>query len=117
PKTSQYGTDVVERPAGVLRTHRLVSSKWYFPQWTQKVIGSTVDPAKKLMTLKTINFTFDSFLSVYETLSYVPHPSDPGLLKQDATVQVEEVPLNRCMEDVLTKNISTNAGKGCQDLE
>lgn len=80
---------------------------------------STVDPAKKLMTLKTINLTFGSFLSVYETLSYVPHPSDPGktLLKQEATVQVEGVPLNRYMEDVLTKNISTNAGKGRQGLE
>lgn len=80
---------------------------------------STVDPAKKLMTLKTINLTFGSFLSVYETLSYVPHPTDPEktLLKQEATVQVEGVPLNRYMEDVLTKNISTNAGKGRQGLE
>lgn len=129
--TAVIGTDVVERRVvdGVLHTHRLVSSKWYFPQWAQKLIGSpnvcyaseqsTVDPAKKLMTLKTINLTFGSFLSVYETLSYVPHPSDPGktLLKQEATVQVEGVPLNRYMEDVLTKNISTNAGKGRQGLE
>lgn len=71
------------------------------------------------MTLKTVNLTFGSFLSVYETVSYVPHPTDPGktLLKQEATVQVEGVPLNRYMEDVLTKNISTNAGKGRQGLE
>lgn len=129
--TAVIGTDVVERRVvdGVLHTHRLVSSKWYFPQWAQKLIGSpnvcyaseqsTVDPAKKLMTLKTINLTFGSFLSVYETLSYVPHPTDPEktLLKQEATVQVEGVPLNRYMEDVLTKNISTNAGKGRQGLE
>lgn len=80
---------------------------------------STVDPKERLMTLKTINLTFGSFLSVYETLSYVPHPTDPSktLLKQEATVQVEGVPLNRYMEDVLTKNISTNAGKGRQGLE
>ncbi|XP_035779817.1 protein slowmo-like isoform X2 [Anopheles albimanus] len=80
---------------------------------------STVDPQQRLMTLKTINLTFGSFLSVYETLSYVPHPTDPAktLLKQEATVQVEGVPLNRYMEDVLTKNISTNAGKGRQGLE
>lgn len=33
------GTDVVERTVvdGVLHTHRLVSSKWYFPRWTQAV--------------------------------------------------------------------------------
>ncbi|KAL1394412.1 hypothetical protein pipiens_011980, partial [Culex pipiens pipiens] len=88
----------------VLHTYRLVSSKSYFLQWAQKLIGSlnvfyasgqsTEDPGKRLMT---INLTFGSFLSVYETLSYVPHPTDPckSLLKQEATVQVEGVPLNR----------------------
>lgn len=33
------GTDVVERNVvnGVLHTHRIVSSKWYFPKWAQAV--------------------------------------------------------------------------------
>lgn len=33
------GTDVVERSVvdGVLHTHRLVSTKWYFPRWAQAV--------------------------------------------------------------------------------
>lgn len=33
------GTDVVERKIvdGVLHTHRLVGSTWYFPRWTQSV--------------------------------------------------------------------------------
>lgn len=33
------GTDVVERKVvdGVLHTHRLVSSIWYFPRWAQAV--------------------------------------------------------------------------------
>lgn len=33
------GTDVVDREVvdGVLHTHRLVSSKWYFPSWAQTV--------------------------------------------------------------------------------
>lgn len=33
------GTDVVERRVvdGVLITHRLVSSKWFFPKWAQAV--------------------------------------------------------------------------------
>lgn len=37
--TAVIGTDVVERTVenGVLHTHRLVSSRWYFPSWTQKV--------------------------------------------------------------------------------
>jgi hypothetical protein len=37
--TAVIGTDVVERKIldGVLHTHRLVSSKWYFPRWAQAV--------------------------------------------------------------------------------
>lgn len=33
------GTDVVDRKVvdGVLHTHRLVGSTWYFPRWTQSV--------------------------------------------------------------------------------
>lgn len=33
------GTDVVDRKVvdGVLHTHRLVSSTWYFPTWAQSV--------------------------------------------------------------------------------
>lgn len=38
--TAVVGTDVVDRAVsedGVLHTHRLVSSKWYFPNWVQRV--------------------------------------------------------------------------------
>lgn len=54
-----------------------------------------------------------------EVLQYQPHPTDPSktLLKQQATVNIEGVPLNRYMEDVLTNNISFNAGRGRQGLE
>ncbi|EDS41722.1 conserved hypothetical protein [Culex quinquefasciatus] len=98
---NQINTVVIGTDVSCTRT---ASSKSYFLQWAQKLIGSlnvfyasgqsTEDPGKRLMT---INLTFGSFLSVYETLSYVPHPTDPckSLLKQEATVQVEGVPLNR----------------------
>lgn len=71
------------------------------------------------MTLKTTNVTFGSFLSMDEVLQYRPHPTDPSktLLRQQATVSIEGVPLNRYMEEVLTKNISFNASKGRQGLE
>lgn len=129
--TAVIGTDVVERTVidGVLHTHRLVSSRWYFPKWAQRIIGnakvcyaserSTVNPTEREMTLKTVNVTFGHFLSVDETLLYTPHPTDPSktLLKQQATVSVEGVPLNRYMEDILTKNISFNASKGRLGLE
>lgn len=38
--TAVIGTDVVDRRVddnGVLHTHRVVSSKWYFPKWAQAV--------------------------------------------------------------------------------
>lgn len=125
------GTDVVDRTVidGVLHTHRLVSSRWYFPSWAQKIIGtpkvcyasehSVVDPCQRQMTLKTTNVTFGSFLSMDEVLQYRPHPTDPSktLLQQQATVSIEGVPLNRYMEEVLTKNIHNNATKGRQGLE
>jgi hypothetical protein len=71
------------------------------------------------MTLKTTNVTFGSFLSMDEVLQYRPHPTDPNktLLRQQATVNIEGIPLNRYMEEVLTKNISFNASKGRQGLE
>lgn len=80
---------------------------------------STVNPNERQMTLKTINLTFGSFLTMDETLLYTPHPTDPSktLLQQQATVSIEGVPLNRYMEEVLTKNISFNANRGRQGLE
>lgn len=130
--TSIIGTDVVERKVdehGVLHTHRVVSSKWYFPKWAQALIGtahvcyanerSTVDPKTKNMTLQTNNITFGRYIAVDEVLRYIPHPTDPTktLLRQEATVVVDGVPLNHYMEDMLTKTISLNAGKGRQGLE
>lgn len=129
--TAVVGTDVVERTVvdGVLHTHRLVSSQWYFPSWVQKIIGtpkvchaserSTVDTHEKQMTLKTTNVTFGSFLSVDEVLQYAPHPTDPSktLLRQQATVSVEGVPLSKYMEEALTNNISFNASRGRLGLE
>lgn len=71
------------------------------------------------MVLKTINVTFGTFLTVDENLNYKPHPTDPNktLLQQDATVSVEGVPLGHYMEDLLTKSICSNAGKGRLALE
>ncbi|XP_065164910.1 protein slowmo [Atheta coriaria] len=125
------GTDVVDREVvdGVLHTHRLVSSKWYFPSWAQTIIGnakicyasekSLVNPISREMIMKTINLTFCRHIAVHETLKYVPHPSDSSktLLKQEAVVTVKGVPLTNYMEDILTNKISLNAGKGRQAME
>lgn len=125
------GTDVVDRKVvdGVLHTHRLVSSKWGFPRWAQKILGnpsicyasehSEVNPGTREMVLKTRNLTFCRYVAVDETVSYMPHPQDPNktLLKQEAVVTVEGVPLNNYVEDLLTNRISLNAGKGRQAIE
>lgn len=71
------------------------------------------------MTLQTNNITFGRYIAVDEVLHYSPHPTDPSktLLRQEATVVVDGVPLNYYMEDMLTKTISVNASKGRQGLE
>lgn len=71
------------------------------------------------MILRTINLTFCRYIAVDETLSYIPHPTNPEktLLKQEAVVTVSGVPLNTYMEDLLTNRISLNAGKGRQAME
>ncbi|CAG9566884.1 unnamed protein product [Danaus chrysippus] len=113
----------------VIHTHRLVSSKWFFPRWAQALIGtakicyasekSEVNPDKRVMTLKTANLTFCRYIAVDETVKYTPHPSDPSktLLTQEAVVTVEGVPLSSYMEDLLGNKISLNAGKGRQAIE
>ncbi|XP_063234803.1 protein slowmo [Bacillus rossius redtenbacheri] len=129
--TAVIGTDVVDRRVvdGILHTHRLVSSKWGFPRWAQSLVGSTnicyaserseVDPKSRQMIMKTRNLTFCSFIAVDETVSYQCHPQDPAktLLKQEAVVMVQGVPLNNYMEDMLASKISLNAGKGRQAIE
>jgi PRELI-like family len=46
-------------------------------------------------------------------MSYNPHPSDPNktLLKQEAVISVQGVPLTSYIEDMLTNRVSSNAGK------
>lgn len=48
-----------------------------------------------------------------ETVSYEPHPEDKTrtLLKQEAVVTVQGIPLNSYMEDLLTSTIMVNANK------
>lgn len=63
--------------------------------------------------LDIFQLTFGSFIAVDETLSYQPHPEDKTktLLKQEAVVTVQGIPLNSYMEDILTKTIMLNANK------
>jgi len=128
---SVVGIDVVERKVegGVLSTHRLIGSQWGIPLWIEAIIGSPsvmyanekseVNPREKIMTLKTRNITFCKHIAVDETLKYTPHPKDPEktLLKQEAVITVEGVPLSSYVEGLLASTISTNASKGRLAME
>ncbi|XP_037085229.1 protein slowmo-like [Pollicipes pollicipes] len=125
------GIDVLDRrvEGGRLLTDRLISSKWGIPGWAARLIGSpnvcygyersTVDPATRQMVLNTRNITFGTSISVDEQLVYSPHPEDASktLLRQEAVVTVQGVPLTHYMENILTSIISTNAGKGREAME
>jgi len=117
---------------GVMHTQRLLGSgtnRWGIPQWVQSIVGSpnvmyanehsTVDPREKTMVLKSRNITFGNFIAVDEQLIYSPHPENPGhtLLRQEAVVLVQGVPLSSYMESMLANTISANAAKGRLAME
>lgn len=128
---SVVAIDVLDRKVeeGVLHTHRLISSRWGMPAWVSKIIGSPnvmyanekseVDVTNKKMVLRTRNITFCKFIAVDETVWYQQCPSNPEktMLRQEAVVVVEGVPLNSYMENLLTNAISSNAKKGRQAME
>lgn len=123
--------DVLDRRIdnGVLHTHRIIGSQWGLPSWVQTIVGSPnimyaverseVDPLLKKMTLRTRNLTFCNFIAVDESLIYEPHPSEPEktLLRQEAVVLVQGVPLSSYMESLLANTISSNASKGRLAME
>ncbi|XP_023213209.1 protein slowmo-like [Centruroides sculpturatus] len=125
------GIDVVDRKIanGVLKTHRLISTKWGLPSWAVRILGtdktcyasehSEVDPRHRTMTLRSRNLTFCNEISIEEMLTYSPHPtkSECTLLKQEAIVTIKGVPLSSYLEDFVAGTISSNAGKGRQAME
>ncbi|KAL3860157.1 hypothetical protein ACJMK2_010317 [Sinanodonta woodiana] len=123
---SVVGLDVVDRTVdknGILRSHRLLSTKWGLPNWAAKILGrdricyasehSEVDHKKRMMTLRSRNLTFSNLIIIDEELVYCPDPKDPAktILKQEAVVTVEGIPLSSYMENVVTDTISSNANK------
>lgn len=126
------GIDVVEREVdkrGVLRSHRLMATRWGFPDWATAILGkdsrgygsehSEVDPKKKSMILRSRNLTFLNVITIDETLQYAQHPKDKSktLLTQQSVVTVKGVPLSSYLESVVLDTISGNASKGRQAME
>lgn len=78
----------IDSQSGVLRTERLITCKQAIPSWVLALVGgsdvsyvrevSEVDPRAKTLTLRSVNLTMNTLLSVYETVVYSPNPKDPA---------------------------------------
>lgn len=123
---SVIGCDVVERtitPLGVIHSHRLLLANWGIAPALNKVFKmsehgyasehSMIDVRRRVMTARTRNLTLNRFLSIEERLEYTQHPTDSSktILKQEATINVENIPLTNCVESLIAKSINTNANK------
>ena len=123
---SVIGCDVVDRsisPSGVIHSHRLLLANWGIAPSLNKILNmnelgyasehSTIDIRRRVMTARTRKLTLNRFINIEEQLEYSEHPTDKTktLLKQEATINVENVPLTSYVETLVAKTINTNATK------
>lgn len=119
--------DVIDRKVtedGRLLTTRLFGSQFNFPQFITSMLGlpemcyaielSEVDLKTQKMTLRMINSTFSSVLSVDEKLVYTPNTdnSTETYLSQGATVNINGIPFNNYFEDMLVNRFDATAQLG-----
>jgi len=129
---SVIGCDVVDRtitPLGVIHSHRLLLANWGIAPALNKILNmselgyasehSIIDAQRRVMTARTRNLTLNRFINIEERLEYTQHPTDSSktLLKQEATINVENVPLTSYMETLVAKTLSSNATKGRLAME
>ena len=125
------GVDVVDRKIedGLIKSHRLLISKWSMAPWISKLLGgnkiayasehSQIDLNSRTMSLRSRNLTFNNVLNVDEKLVYSIHPEDESktLLKQEALITLKNLPLIDYLENALITKINDNAQKGRQAIE
>lgn len=128
---SVIGVDVIDREIenGIIKSHRLLTSQWSLAPWVAKLLGgnricyasehSQIDRVKRTLTLRTRNLTCNNIINVDETLSYSIHPEDESktVLKQEALITVQNVPLIDYLENLLITQMNSNAAKGRQAIE
>lgn len=128
---SVIGVDVIDRTIenGILKSHRLMATRWQLPSWINKILGgnricyasehSRVDPEKKEFSLRSRNLTFNNIVHVDEKLTYSIHPEDDTktLLKQEAQITIKNAPLIDYMENMMASKINSNAQIGRQAIE
>lgn len=123
---SVIGCDVIDRtisPYGVIHSHRLLLANWGIAPALNKIFNmselgyasehSTIDVRRRIMTSRTRNLTLNRFLNIEERLEYTQHPTDntKTLLTQEATINVEHIPLTSYVETLVAKTLNTNATK------
>ena len=126
------GVDVIDRNVdsnGILRSHRLLTTQWNLAPWIAKLIGgnktcfasehSAIDIKNKLFSLWSRNLTLNNVINVDEKLTYSIHPEDKNktLLKQEAQITVQNLPIIDYMEGLVLSRINSNAHKGRQAIE
>ena len=80
---------------------------------------SQVDREAKTLSLRSRNLTFDNIINVDEKLVYSIHPEDSEktILKQEAVITVQNVPLINYLEDAFVSRMTVNAQTGRQAIE
>lgn len=125
------GVDVIDRKIsnGVIQTHRLMMTEWSISPVVNRIIGgnkicyasehSTVDREAKTLSLRSRNLTFNNIINVDESLVYSPHPEDSSktMLRQEAVITVQNVPLIDYLENTFVNRMTVNAQKGRQAIE
>ena len=123
---SVIGCDVVDRtisPYGTIHSHRLLLANWGIAPALNKILNmselgyasehSIIDARRRVMTARTRNLTFNRFINIEERLEYTQHPTDCSktILKQEASIIVQNVPLTSYVETLVAKTLNTNATK------
>eukprot|EP00049_Salpingoeca_infusionum_P012804 m.237777 g.237777 ORF g.237777 m.237777 type:complete len:186 (-) comp15277_c1_seq7:390-947(-) len=123
-------TDIVERnvtPEGTLRTTRLLTMNTEFPipSWASSMINigrlhaiehSEVNPEQQTLKFVSQNITFCSILTIKETITYRPDPTDSEktIMEQNAEISV---PSMSFVEKTIASTIATNSQKGREAME
>ena len=125
------GVDVVDRimEDGVIKSHRLMMTQWSIAPWIAKLLGgnktcyasehSQIDRENKTFSLRSRNLTYNTVINVDEKLVYTIHPEDSEktILKQEAVITVQNVPLIDYLENMFLNKMNGNAQKGRQAIE
>ncbi len=78
-----------------------------------------IDRDAKTLSLRSRNLTFNNIINVDEKLVYSIHPenSEKTILKQEAVITVQNVPLTDYLENTFVNTMTKNAQTGRQAIE